>query len=538
MSKTARYILLPPRGLTSGVVEAGVPEVASFFTSLETVRHAGMENQSDALESVNITSNMRVLDSIHENGAKLVELDEEAVSDLRAEQPGVRVVPVVYYQPARWMPEKVLTKYGAEKVLKKVTSRLGKKAAKKAAAKGKTPAAAKKAAAKTPATPGPLTVRVVSSADQSPIRGVTVVAFTDFTNRVGAQGKTDAKGEVALALGGASKKLERLYAYCEAGFWSQLRMNVTVKNAQTISLQAIDLSFQDSLRTFYPNGALTLGSGVKVGVIDTGIAPHPDLVIEGGINTVTGEVPSDFGDNGVGHGTHVAGIIAARGTAPKGIRGLSPGVTLRSYRVFPKKTGDKSLGASNFSIAKAIDRAVTDGCDLINMSLGGGAADEATHSAISHARASGVLVIVASGNDGRRPVSFPAADTLAIAVSAMGRKGTFPADSTQVGIVAKPFGTDSKDFIAAFSNVGPEIDLTGPGVGVISTFPGNTYAVLDGTSMACPAVVGAAARLLAGSPSILNMPRDQARSNAMVQLILSSARSLGFAGPFEGQGIL
>jgi subtilisin len=76
-------------------------------------------------------------------------------------------------------------------------------------------------------------------------------------------------------------------------------------------------------------------------------------VVAGGLNCVTGEKdPNDFGDNGEGHGTHVGGIIAAKGTPPRGFRGLAPGVALRSYRVFGKGTE----GASNYDIAKAIDQ--------------------------------------------------------------------------------------------------------------------------------------------------------------------------------------
>jgi subtilisin len=138
---------------------------------------------------------------------------------------------------------------------------------------------------------------------------------------------------------------------------------------------------------------------VKVGVIDSGVATnHPDLSVEGGQNTVPGEKPTEFGDNGTeGHGTHVSGIIAARGTPPRGIRGVAPGATLRSYRVFPQG-GDK---ASNYAIAKAIDAAVSDGCDLINMSLGGGDPDSLTEDAFVAAQAAGLVVFAATGNDDR-----------------------------------------------------------------------------------------------------------------------------------------
>lgn len=263
---------------------------------------------------------------------------------------------------------------------------------------------------------------------------------------------------------------------------------------------------------------------------------HPDLTVNGGLNTVLGENPTDFGDNGGHHGTHVAGIIAARGTAPTGIRGVAPGVTLRSYRVFGKHVEGEEDGASNFSIAKALDAAVSDGCDLINLSLGGGPPDDAIRSAIADARSAGVVAIIAAGNDDRSPVSFPAADARAVAVSALGRKGTFPAGTEPSGDVAAPFGTDKKNFVAAFTNVGPEIDLIGPGVGVISTVPGG-HAIMSGTSMACPAVAGMAARLLAADAAVLAMPRDQARSDEIAKLVLQAASNLGFGVTFQGNGL-
>jgi subtilisin len=83
-----------------------------------------------------------------------------------------------------------------------------------------------------------------------------------------------------------------------------------------------------------------------------------------------------------------------------------------------------------------------------------------------------------------------------------------------------------------------ELDLTGPGVGVLSTVPGG-YASMSGTSMACPAVTGFAARMFSmpGYKDILNMSRDQARSDAMAEALLQAAKSLGFGPKYEGKGL-
>ncbi|MDQ2186512.1 S8 family serine peptidase [Alcaligenaceae bacterium A4P071] len=96
---------------------------------------------------------------------------------------------------------------------------------------------------------------------------------------------------------------------------------------------------------------------------------------------------------------------------------------------------------------------------------------------------------------------------------------------------------DRKNFVAAFSNVGSEVTLTGPGVGIVSTYI-DGYAVMDGTSMACPVMSGAVARLLAKNPRLVGMARNQKRSDEILRLALNEAQKLGFGVNFEGAGIL
>jgi subtilisin len=505
------FVVLPTSGLRATPATSSAA-LGLFLARLDDVRSAPAARSLVAGTGLKVKPEFKVLDSIRADGAKLVEMTADTANDLLASQPGLRIVPVVYYRPA-------LTRRKIEWTLKAAAAR-ARKAAKAAAAAAKAAAAAVK-----------VVVTVSSAGDGKPVPGATVVAFTDFQNRVGAQGVTNARGVVSLTLGKGAR-VERLYVYPEKDFWGALRKNVSTQGGIDVALTPIALDYTDALRYYYGNAPDGAGGGVTVGVVDTGVGPHPDLVVAGGLNCVTGEDPEDFGDNGAGHGTHVGGIIAARGTPPDGIRGLAPGVSLRSYRVF----GKGAEGASNFAIAKAIDRAVTDHCDLINLSLGGGPSDPATQSAVHDARAQGSLVVAAAGNDDRGPVSFPAADPLCVAISALGRKGTFPRGSVDEDAVMGPFGNDPDEFIAAFSNVGPQVNLCGTGVGILSTVPGG-YAALSGTSMACPVVVGFAARLLAQLPNVLAMPRDQDRSDAVARALLQTAKDRGFPAELQGNGL-
>lgn len=509
--KRQQMILLPTRGLRANTPLAapGARLLTGLHTLLATPGSRGLVTPKELATLASRPRfeapgfELRVLDSIAENGAKLIEISPASLPALRAVQPGLRVVPLRYYRPQNYRVTPL------ESV----------------------PTAARAAA-------GQITAEILSKADGSPVPRAVVVAFTDFEGRQGAQGTTDTHGRARLRIPPGAR-LERIYVYPEMGFWSGYREDVRALASLRIELEGLRLDYVDGLRHWFGNGAEGAGTGVTVGVLDTGVGPHPDLVLDGGRNTVVGEDPSAFTDNGEHHGTHVAGIIAARGLPPKGVRGVAPAVRLRSYRVF----GKGASGASNYAIAKAIDAAHEDGCDLINMSLGQqkppgqlDASDEALVAALEDARGAGMLSVAAAGNDGRQPVSFPALDPTCVAVSALGRKGTFPKDTTETGDVAPPYGTDKHDFVAAFSNIGPELDLGAAGVGIISTVP-EGYAVMSGTSMAAPVATGLAARLLASRPDIRSQPREAARAAALAQALAASARSLGFAPLYVGRGM-
>jgi subtilisin len=202
-----------------------------------------------------------------------------------------------------------------------------------------------------------------------------------------------------------------------------------------------------------------------------------------------------------------------------------------SYRVFGRGRAE----ATNFAIAKAIDTAVGEGCDVLNLSLGGGPADAVVRAAIEEAHDAGVIVVAAAGNDGRGPVAFPADLPDVVSVSALGRTGTYPPSAAGSAERRGPYGHDGADFIAAFSNVG-DIVVTAPGVAIVSTVPGG-YLDLDGTSMACPAVTGTIARILSGSRRLRSQPRGPERTAAILARLRRRARSLGFPSSLEGDGL-
>lgn len=504
-AQTAQFVLLPVRGLHSEEMRhvGDKQAFAEAAISRLTVLAAGSTPRKPT---------MKLIHSISETGPKLVEMGSEEIAALRVSDPGVRAVPVVIYELAR-------------RPILEVES--------------KVQVAGRALAAK-------LSVRCIDRKTQAPLQDVNFVAFTDFKLRIGAGGRSDTKGNVALDLGGSSVKLEVLVAYGPPGYWGLGKKATTLKHGMVFEFDPVDLATPDFAAALYAGGSADAGDGVVVGVIDSGVdSTHPDLHVTGGGAFVTAE--NDAGGSGPAakngeHGTHVAGIVASTGSLhpqpPKtalGKRGIAPKVTLYSYRVFP----NSGKGAANYDIIRAIDQGVRDKCDFLNLSLGSAFPDEAVEAAIKDAFDQGTVCIVAAGNDDRSPVSYPAAWDISVAVTSLGKKGTYPVTSNEILDEVAPFAkADPSFFISMFSNVGPTVDLTGPGEGIVSTLPGEIYGVMSGTSMACPSVTGVAASLLSANPSVRNMARNRERSIAIVGMLNRSAMPLGFNPVLEGAGLL
>jgi len=206
---------------------------------------------------------------------------------------------------------------------------------------------------------------------------------------------------------------------------------------------------------------------IKVGIIDTGISnTHPDLLanVKGGVNTIN---PLKNWNDDNGHGSHVAGIVAALDN-DIGVIGVGPAADIYAIKVL-----DRNGSGYLSDVIEGIQWAMANNVQVINMSLGTGSDVQSFHDAVIAAKNAGIVVVAAAGNSGGA-VSFPAAYPEAIAVSA----------------------TDKNNVIASWSSRGPEGDLAAPGGSIYSTYKGTSYATLSGTSMASPHVAGSAALVL------------------------------------------
>jgi hypothetical protein len=263
---------------------------------------------------------------------------------------------------------------------------------------------------------------------------------------------------------------------------------------------------------FEATWAVTGGVGVTVAVLDSGVeASHQDLVgsVVRGEDLADDQSRVDSAGSGMvdpdGHGTFVAGVIAAHANNGVGVTGAAPGARVMSIRVLDANgTGVAS------NVAEGIIWAADHGARVLNLSLGGGPS-AGMEEAMQYANSKGDVVIAAGGNaylHGNQP-TYPAAYPEAVAVAAV----------------------DEHLQRAVFSSTGSYIDLAAPGVDVLSTYGGakpNDYEWIDGTSAAAP-FVSAAAALVISENSSLNAVR-------VAQILETTANDLGVPGRDDSYG--
>lgn len=232
------------------------------------------------------------------------------------------------------------------------------------------------------------------------------------------------------------------------------------------------------------------GSGVDVGILDTGIdTDHCSLTVAGGRNVTNTGFPDDYED-GHGHGTHVAGIAGALDN-DIGVVGVAPGVNLYAVKVLD----DNGSGRYSTLVA-GIDWCMSNDVEVISMSLGGEQRSSTVERAIEDAHSSGHLLLSAAGNNGNdgdgscdaETMTYPATHERVIAVSAM-----------------------DEDETAPYSSVGSAVDLLAPGTNIDSTYVDNEYARASGTSAACPFVTGVAALVWQRQRDGAEQPNERVR---------------------------
>lgn len=247
------------------------------------------------------------------------------------------------------------------------------------------------------------------------------------------------------------------------------------------------------------------GSGVKVAVIDTGVnASNTDLPAVTGVgNNATRDVS--------GHGTHVAGIIAASANGQYGV-GVAPDAQLYAANALPNEDGSGTIDDSLVAVRAVTGQAgATLTVDVINMSLGSLGYSGPFQQVITAAYNKGVAIFAAAGNDGGNNYNYPACYDNVISVAA----------------------TDQGNARASFSNYNNKVDLSAPGVSIWSTdaFEGTdghaTYIEMEGTSMACPVAAGEAAVILSANPAELQGKTGGAKVDALLELMKKNAIKVG-----------
>lgn len=331
----------------------------------------------------------------------------------------------------------------------------------------------------------------------------------------------EAKPPILAYLQGMRDAANLAIAFYEGREANILRSSI---NAEGINPAAIRSTWGLKAIGIAPNFSGPTGRGVKVAVLDTGIdLNHPDLrnkVVQGvsAVSLVDGFTVQDVN----GHGTHCAGIICGPRTSISGTRyGVAPDVDLLVGKVF---NNDAEPGATDDDILEGITWAEEKGARIISMSLGsfrrvGGAfprAYERIANRLLNRPTNSVLIVAAAGNGSQRPFFTRAVEN--------------PGACPSIMAVAS---VDSSLRLASSScrqmdNIG-EVNVSGPGVGVFSSYTGGGFEFLSGTSMATPHVAGMAALYLEQNPNLT--------ARQVFQVLRSRAQRLGDPADF-GSGLI
>ncbi|MBR7780251.1 S8 family serine peptidase [Undibacterium rugosum] len=367
---------------------------------------------------------------------------------------------------------------------------------------------------------------IVVDPDDQPIPHVTVVCQT--SSKDSQTFTTDQQGGVTIELAIAS--IPVLLIRPEKNFWSTKILGRGPSDVpHRIILTPVELVACEKFSDLLGTPTVQDGGGVVVAIVDTGISNHKNLVnVTKRVAVVDAEVMFDDLPDGIDHGTHVAGII---GSNHPECLGQAPGAEIHSYRV----CAPNSRNMTTLDVVVAITEAVESGADIINLSLGFSSDDSAIVEALEFALASGVLVVAASGNNGREIASFPARMENVVSVSAIGKIDAYPPDSEAAMTKAKEIADNY--FVGNFCNSGEsQIQCSAPGVGVVSTVRRDGFLPRTGTSMAAPMISGLSATILSRNRGLLGA-RSPDRAQKLRAMLYNECRQYGLAPANVGHGI-